>query len=120
MAKINLRNESDLFIRQNGGLIVMKPSTEIESVTHEFFDVVNNTIFNVYNNENCDTLLGSFTLSFNTNDGVYISLDNIPSVILEGDINYTGNIQVEPTQQGKLVDWNLWENTSVINLSLKK
>lgn len=119
MATINSRNESNKFIKQVGMDFTHKPSGATEDITLEILNVTTDKTFNIYSDEACNNLLGNFKVSFKTNDGVYVSLSNIPTVKLEGDINFANNVIVTAGTEEKLLDWNLLNSATVINTILR-
>lgn len=119
MATINSRNESNKFIKQVGENFVHKPSGATEDITLEILNVTTNKTFNIYSDEACANLLGNFAVIFKPNDGVYISLSNIPTVKLEGDINHSNNLTVTSGVEEKLLDWGFLNSSTVINTTLK-
>lgn len=119
MATINSRNESNKFIKQVGVDFTHKPSGATEDITLEILNVTTDKTFNIYSDEACNNLLGNFKVIFKVNDGVYVSLSNIPTVKLDSDINFKNNVTVTSGVEEKLLDWNLLNSATVINTTLK-
>jgi hypothetical protein len=116
MATINVRNESNEFIKLDGDSYVHKPSDSIEDLTNEFLNISSDLTFNVYSDEECVNFIDNFKIIFRIEDGVYLNLGNFTSKVLEGDLDYKSNIELVPNEEQKLLDWNLLSSSSVINL----
>jgi len=120
MATLNVRNESDRFIKLFNDSFVHKPSGETEDVTVQLLDVSSDKIFNVYAEESCSTFLGIMKVIFRDNDGVYLNLANIPGTKIQADLNFNGNIEVLADSEIKLADWANVIPSSIINITLSK
>jgi hypothetical protein len=118
MATLNIRNESNKFIKLLNDSYIHKPSGATEDVTVQLVDVSSDKIFNVYSDEDCGVFLGIFKIIFRANDGVYLSLDNINGCKLKGDHKSFPNTEVSFNSEDKLVDWDALNSSSVINVTL--
>ena len=119
MATINSRNESTNFIKQLGDSYVHKPSGSTEDITIQIEDVSSNKIFEVFANENGTNLVGSFSVVFKTNDGVYLNLSNISGVKLHGDVDFKNSVEIITNGEEKLIDWADLKSDTIINTILK-
>ena len=118
MATINVRNESNRFIKLQNDSFIHKPADSIEDFTVELTNVSEDKIFNVYSDEACGVFVGAFKVLFKTNDGVYLNLTNVPGNKLKGDINFDSHIEVSALGEEKLLDWGLLNSSSIINVIL--
>jgi hypothetical protein len=118
MATINVRNESNRFIKLQNESFIHKPADAIEDITVELTDVTSDKIFNVYSDEGCGIFLGTFKVLFRVNDGVYLNLSNFDGNKLKGDVNFDSNIEVYVDSEEKLLDWVMLNASSVINVTL--
>jgi hypothetical protein len=136
MATINLRNNTDFFVKVDGisGIVntpelanetMIAPNSTIEDKTIVWNGTDNKQI-HFYTNETGDG--GSIcdsSLMFNMNDGVYVNRGVQTSgntIKLDADVLYT-SIRVELETDGpneKLLDWELLNDSTVINLSFNK
>lgn len=120
MATLNVRNESDRFIKLFNDSFVHKPSGDTEDVTVQLLDVSSDKIFNIYSEESCSTFLGIMKIIFRNNDGIYLNLANIPGNKILADLNFSSNIEVLADSEVKLADWVDVTTSSVINITLSK
>lgn len=118
MATLNVRNQSNKFIKLNNDSFVHKPSGNTEDVTVEFTNVTSDKIFNVYSEEACTNFLGIFKVIFRINDGVYLNLANINGNKLDADHDFGWNIEIGSNSEGKLLDWSSLNSSTVINVTL--
>jgi len=118
MATINVRNESNRFIKLQNDSFIHKPADAIEDFTVELTNVSEDKIFNVYSDEACGIFVGTFKVLFRVNDGVYLFLANVSGNKLKGDINFDSQIEVSPLGEEKLLDWGALNSSSIINLIL--
>jgi hypothetical protein len=136
MAKINLRNNTDFFVKVDGisGIVntpeladqtMIAPNSTIEDKTIEWTGTDNKQI-HFYTNERGDG--GSIcdsSLMFNVNDGVYVNrgVQTSGNIIkLDADIFETA-LRVSLETDGpdeKLLDWELLNDSTVINISFNK
>jgi hypothetical protein len=136
MATINLRNNTDFFVKVDGisGIVntpeladetMIAPNGTIEDKTIQWSSVENKQI-HFYTNERGDG--GSIcdsSLIFNVNDGVYVNRGVQTSgntIKLNADVTDTFN-RVELETEGpdqKLLDWELLNDSTVINISFNK
>lgn len=118
MATLNVRNESNKFIKLDGDSFILKPASEIEDITFELLDVSSDKTFNIYSDEACDNFVGIFKLIFRTNDGVFLNLGNLSGNKLLGDFDFQNNIEVSIENEEKLLDWLVLNSSTIINLTL--
>jgi hypothetical protein len=118
MATLNIRNESNKFIKLLNDSYVHKPSGVTEDVTVQLLDVTEDKIFNVYSDESCGAFLGLFKVIFRVNDGVYLNLENIGGNKLKGDQSFGSGIEVSANSEDKLLDWASLNSSTVINVTL--
>lgn len=118
MATLNVRNESNKFIKLLNDSYIHKPSDNTEDVTVELLDVTSDKIFNIYSDESCGVFLGVFKVIFRGNDGLYLNLENIDGSKLSGDHNFGSGIEILANSEDKLLDWDLLNSSSVINVTL--
>lgn len=118
MATLNVRNESNRFIKLLNDSYVHKPSGATEDVTVQLTGVTSDKTFNVFSDEACTISLGLFRVLFKTNDGVYLNLGNIAGNKLFGDVNFGLGIEVIESSEGKLIDWADLSSSSVMNITL--
>jgi hypothetical protein len=136
MATINLRNNTDFFVKIDGisGIVntpeladetMIAPNSTIEDKTIQWSSVENKQI-HFYTNERGDG--GSIcdsSLMFNVNDGVYVNRGVQTSgntIKLDADIFETA-LRVSLETDGpdeKLLDWELLNDSTVINISFNK
>jgi hypothetical protein len=136
MATINLRNNTDFFVKVDGisGIkntpeladeTIIAPNSTIEDKTIQWVSVENKQI-HFYTNERGDG--GSIcdsSLVFNVNDGVYVNRGVQTSgntIKLNADVTDTFK-RVELETEGpneKLLNWELLNDSTVINLSFNK
>ena len=120
---VNLRNNTDLFIKVDGIDEVIVPNTELEDKTIQWVSSENKTI-KLFPTVECNTqpnLSGS--ISFVQNDGIFIergSLNNGSNVELEADVSELPIIQTNNEGGGKLLEWSLITSETVINLTYNK
>lgn len=119
MATINSRNESNKFIKQLGDSLIHNPSGSTEDVTVQIENVTSNKVFEVFSNENGTNLVGSFSVVFRPNDGVYLSLSNIAGAKIYGDVDFKNGVEVIVNGEEKLLDWTNLKSDTVINTILK-
>ena len=118
MATLNVRNESNKFITLLNDSFIHKPASETEDVTVEITDVTSDKIFNIFSDEDCSNFLGLFRVIFRANDGVYLVLENVGDVMLNGDFNFASNIVVFPATEEKLLDWVSLTPSTILNVTL--
>ena len=118
MATLNVRNQSNKFITLLNDSFVHKPASEIEDITVEITDVTSDKIFNIFSDEACSNFLGLFKVIFRANDGVYLVLENIGGLKLDGDFDFASNIEVLPSTDGKLLDWGVLTTSTILNVTL--
>jgi hypothetical protein len=118
MATLNVRNESNKFITLLNDSFIHKPASETEDVTVEITDVTSDKIFNIFSDEACSNFLGLFRVIFRANDGVYLVLENVGDVMLNGDFNFASNIVVFPATEEKLLDWVSLTPSTILNVTL--
>ncbi len=118
MATINVRNESNRFIKLQNDSFIHNPSSEIEDITVELLNVNEDKIFNVYSDEGCGIFLGTFKILFRVNDGLYLNLSNVAGNKLKGDFDFGPNVEVSAQGEEKLMDWSILNSSSVINVIL--
>lgn len=119
MATINSRNESNKFVKQLGDGFVHKPSGATEDITVQIEDISSNKVFEVFSNENGTNLVGSYSVVFKQNDGVYLNLSNVVGCKLYGDIDFANSIEISVNGEEKLLDWSELNLNTVINVVLK-
>ena len=110
MATLNVRNESNKFITLLNDSFIHKPASETEDVTVEITDVTSD--------KTCSNFLGLFRVIFRANDGVYLVLENVGDVMLNGDFNFASNIVVFPATEEKLLDWVSLTPSTILNVTL--
>lgn len=118
MATLNVRNESNRFIKLQNDAFIHKPSGGTEDITVEITDVTSDKIFDVYSDEACGIFLGTFKLLFKANDGVYLNLSNIVGNKLKGDHDYAWNIEVFSDSEEILLDWDSLNSSTIFNVIL--
>lgn len=118
MATLNVRNESNRFIKLENDSFIHKPADVVEDITVELTNVNEDKVFNVYSDEACGIFVGTFKVLFRANDGVYLNLSNFDGNKLKGDINFDSHIEVSPLGEEKLLDWGVLNSSSIINVVL--
>ena len=118
MATLNVRNESNKFIKLFNDNYTHKPSGVTEDVTVQLTDVSSDRIFNIYSDEACTTFLGIMKVIFRVYDGLYLNLANIVGNKVQGDLNFGRNIEVLAGGEEKLVNWEDLNVSSIINITL--
>lgn len=118
MATLNVRNESNKFIKLLNDSYVHKPSGDTEDVTVELLDVSSDKIFNIYSDESCNSFLGLMKILFKVGDGVYINLENIVGNKIEGDFNFGSNVEVLAGSEEILLSWSELNSSTIINVTL--
>lgn len=122
---VNLRNNTDFFIKVNGVDGVINPNTTLDDRTIQWVSSENKQI-SFFPTEECNTseVLTS-SLTFVTNDGIFVergTLSGAGTVILDADITGTANrvVQSESNLVEKLLDWSELVPETVVNLSFNK
>lgn len=122
---VNLRNNTDFFIKVTGIEEVIAPNTPIEDKTIQWVSQDNKQIsfFPTVECSGVPSIDGS--ISFVTNDGIFVDRGNISgvqSVKLSADITGTAHsvTQTENNGGGKLLGWELIDEDTVVNLSFDK
>lgn len=118
MAILNVRNESNRFIKLENDTFIHKPSGDTEDITVEITDVTSDKIFNVYSDEACGIFLGTFKLLFKANDGVYLNLSNIAGNKLKADYDFSWNLEVSSDGEELLLDWDSLNSSTIFNVIL--
>lgn len=122
---VNLRNNTDLFIKVDGIDEVIVPNTELEDKTIQWVSSENKSI-KLFPTIECNTQPNlSGTITFVQNDGIFVergTLNNGSNVELEADVSELP-IKINQTTNdggGKLLDWSLVTPQTVVNLSYNK
>jgi hypothetical protein len=118
MATLNLRNESNKFVKLQDDSFIHKPSGETEDVTVELTGVNSDKIFNAYSDEDCGVFVGTFKVLFRNNDGVYLSITNLSGNKLKGDVDFASNIEIMDGGEEKLLDWSDLNDSKIFNVTL--
>lgn len=122
---VNLRNNTDLFIKIDGIDDVIVPNTELEDKTIQWISTENKNI-RLFPTIECNTAPNiQGTITFVENSGIFVergNLDNGQNVELDADITDTSLRIVQTTNDGggKLIDWGLITPQTVVNLSYNK
>jgi len=122
---VNLRNNTDLFIKVDEIDGVIVPNTEVEDKTIQWVSSQNKTI-RLFPSIECNTepsFIGSLT--FVENVGIFVERGSFTSgsnVELDADITNTSNRIVQSTDEGggKILDWSSITSETELNLSYNK
>lgn len=122
---VNLRNNTDLFIKVDEIDGVIVPNTEVEDKTIQWVSSQNKTI-RLFPSVECNTepsFIGSLT--FVENVGIFVERGSFTSgsnVELDADITNTSNRIVQYTDEGggKILDWSSITSETELNLSYNK
>jgi len=122
---VNLRNNTDLFIKVDEIDGVIVPNTEVEDKTIQWVSSQNKTI-RLFPSVECNTepsFIGSLT--FVENVGIFVERGSFTSgsnVELDADITNTSNRIVQSTDEGggKILDWSSITSETELNLSYNK
>lgn len=122
---VNLRNNTDFFIKVTGVEEVIAPNSPIEDKTIQWVSQDNKQISFFPTIECVGAPLIDGSISFVVNDGIFVDRGNISgaqSVKLYADITGTAHsvIQIENNGGGKLLSWELIDEDTVVNLSFDK
>ena len=122
---VNLRNNTDFFIKVNGIEEVINPNSELEDKTIQWISTENKEI-TFFSTQECNTpQLFKSLLTFVTNDGIFVDRGEISgtqTVTLDADITGTAIrvIQSENGSAEKLLNWEEIGPETVVNLSFNK
>jgi len=122
---VNLRNNTDLFIKVDGIDEVIVPNNEVEDKTVQWVSSENKTI-RLFSTVECNTepnFIGSLT--FVENVGIFVERGFFTSgsnIELDADVTDTSNRIVQSTDEGggKLLDWSSITSETELNLSYNK
>jgi len=122
---VNLRNNTELFIKVDEIDGVIVPNTEVEDKTIQWVSSQNKTI-RLFPSVECNTepsFIGSLT--FVENVGIFVERGSFTSgsnVELDADITNTSNRIVQSTDEGggKILDWSSITSETELNLSYNK
>lgn len=122
---VNLRNNTDFFVKVTGIEEVISPNTPLEDKTIQWVSQENKQI-SFFTTQDCSgapTIVGS--ISFVTNDGIFVDRGNITgaqSIKLMADITGTpiSISQLENNGATKLLEWSQIDQDTVVNLSFDK
>lgn len=122
---VNLRNNTDLFIKVDGIEEVIVPNSEIEDKTIQWVSNENKSI-RLFPTIECNTQPNiSGSISFVENDGIFVErgiLSTGSNVELDADITDSSFRIVQNTDDGggKLLDWSLINPQTEVNLAYNK
>jgi hypothetical protein len=125
MATVNLRNNTDLFVRIDGIDGMIAPNSVIEDKTIQFVSSENKQIHFYLNETGDGGSVCDSSLMFNSGDGVYVNRGVQTSggtIKLDADISDTPLRVLQETSgpDEKLLDWGSLNDSTVINLSFNK
>jgi hypothetical protein len=136
MATVNLRNNTNFFIKVDGIDVVINspalsvdamiaPNSEVEDKTIQWSSLDNKQIHFYVNEMGDGGSVCDASLMFNSGDGVYVNRGTQTSgetIKLDADVSDTA-IRVLLETNGpdeKLLDWELLNDSTVINISFNK
>ena len=122
MAIVNLRNNTDLFIKVDGFSDVIVPNTPLDDRTFQW-DSSDNKSINFFSTETCDGgVVSTSSITFVTEDGIYVNKGVNPNVKLDADITGISArvIQESDGTNEKLLEWTEVNSSTVVNLSFNK
>ncbi len=118
--KVNLRNNTNLFIKVEGFDDVIVPNTPLDDRTFSWESDSNKNI-SFFNNEECTSLSFTGSLTIVSNDGIFVDRGNQSSdtIKLDADISSTALrvIQESNGTGGKLIEFNEITPDTTVNLS---
>ena len=118
--KINLRNNTSLFIKVEGFDDVIVPNTPIDDRTFSWESDSNKTI-SFFTNEECTNLSFTGSISLVSNDGIFVDRGNqvTDTIKLDADISSTALRIIQETNGtgGKLLEFSEITPTTTVNLS---
>lgn len=118
--KVNLRNNTSLFIKVEGFDDVIVPNTPLDDRTFNW-ESDSNKVISFFTNEECTNLSFTGSISLVSNDGIYVDRGNQASntIKLDADISSTALriIQDSNGTGGKLLEFSEITPTTSVNLS---
>ena len=118
--KINLRNNTSLFIKVEGFDDVIVPNTPLDDRTFSWESDSNKTI-SFFINEECTNLSFTGSISLVSNDGIFVDRGNqvTNTIKLDADISSTALRIIQDTNGtgGKLLEFSQITPTTTVNLS---
>lgn len=118
--KINLRNNTSLFIKVEGFDDVIVPNTQLDDRTFSWESDSNKTI-SFFINEECTNLSFTGSISLVSNDGIFVDRGNqvTNTIKLDADISSTALRIIQDTNGtgGKLLEFSEITPTTTVNLS---
>lgn len=117
---VNLRNNTNLFIKVEGFDDVVVPNTPSDDRTFNW-ESDSNKVISFFNNEECTNLSFTGSLSIVNGDGIFVDRGNQTSdtVKLDADISSSVLRLIQETNGtgGKLIDFSEITPTTTVNLS---
>jgi hypothetical protein len=118
--KVNLRNNTSLYIKVEGFDDVIVPNVPLDDRTFSW-ESDNNKVISFFSNEECTNLSFTGSLTLVNNDGIYVDRGNQSSdtVKLDADISSTAArvIQESNGTGGKLWEFSQITPDTTVNLS---
>lgn len=117
---VNLRNNTNLYIKVEGYDDVVVPNTPSDDRTFSW-QSDSNKVISFYNDEQCTNLSFTGSLSLVNADGIYVDRGNqtADTVKLDADISSSALRVIQETNGtgGKLIDFGEITPTTTVNLS---
>lgn len=118
--KVNLRNNTSLYIKVEGFEDVVVPNTPLDDRTFSW-ESDSNKVISFFTNEECTNLSFTGSLSLVNNDGIYVDRGNqtANSIKLDADISssFLRIVQESNGTGGKLMEFSEITPDTTVNLS---
>lgn len=118
--KVNLRNNTSLYIKVEGFDDVLVPNTPLDDRTFSW-ESDSNKVISFFTNEECTNLSFTGSLSLVNNDGIYVDRGNqtANSIKLDADISssFLRIVQESNGTGGKLMEFSEITPDTTVNLS---
>jgi hypothetical protein len=118
--KVNLRNNTSLYIKVEGLDDIIVPNTPLDDRTFSW-ESDSNKVISFFTNEECTNLSFTGSLSLVNNDGIYVDRGNqtTDSIKLDADISssFLRIVQESNGTGGKLMEFSEITPDTTVNLS---
>lgn len=120
---VNLRNNTDFWVKVNGLDEIINPNTPLDDRTYQWISTENKLI-KFFNNISCEgSPVMTATLTFNVNEGIKLNRGELIGqqvVKLSADCGSTRLEQEENMEDTLLSDWESINSETVVNMDFKK
>jgi len=120
---VNLRNNTDFWVKVNGVDETIQPNTPLDDRTYQWISLENKSI-NFFENNTCEGApVFTSTLTFEENSGIKINRGNLSddlSIKLDADSKGFRVFQQHNGPDELLLEWSLIDDDCVVNLDFKK